>query len=324
MTKPNTIAPLASGPKSSVIQLAAIGQQQQPYQLPLAHQPNNISDDFANSLISELKTIKLGTSSNAAVSADTNAQPLSTTFTSIGSNDAWSKQSMWAPHSPATSIKTQYHSASSHTASKESLLWQSNSTQSSPHNVEASSASSTTSSSSASLWENPGSTMSLMHSSSDQSFASIWNQQPTTPPQVQSPGSKLSTMWSDSSVATPNSAYLTDHSQSSTSLLLFGKHSPTTATAVPTGCDIWSQAKDPVGSLWTNPTPNQFATPSTVEGTISKQQHQISSANDGFQHTNHNSKTTQHANNHLSNSTAASSCLQLFSDEFQNYLNMIN
>lgn len=321
MAKPNTNnAPLASSrPTSSVSQLSAsIGQQQQTYQLPLLsqHQTNSTSDDFANSLISELKTIKLEPSNNTFTS------------TSANNNDVWSKHSLWSPHSPAASIKTQYHSASSHTASKESLLWQpSNQTQSPPNNADASSASSTTSSSSssASLWENPGSTMSLMHSSSDQSFASIWNQQqPTTPPQVQSPGSKLSTMWSDS---TPNSAYLTtDGSQSSSSLLLFGgKQSPSNAAIiVPTGCDIWSQAnKDSVSSLWTNQTSHQTA---IVDGCITskQQQHQISSASDGFQHTNNSKTTHKNANNHLSNSTAASSCLQLFSDEFQNYLNMIN
>lgn len=320
MAKPNTVATLTPGPlPPSSNQLVAIGhQQQQPYQLSVAHPANPSDDTFADSLITELKTIKLGTSNITTVPTESSAQHISNTFTSASASDVWSKQSLWAPHSPATSIKTQYHSASSQrSTSKESLLWQSNSTQSSPHNADASSASSTTSSSSASLWENPSSRMSLMHSSSNQSFASIWNQQPTTPPQVQSPGSKLSTMWSS------DSAYVTDGSQSSSSL--FGKHSPT--SVVPTGCDIWSQTKDPVGSLWTNPTTNNtFTTPSAVDGTISKQQqHQISSASEGFQHTNSNSNNNNHhANNHLSNSTAASSCLQLFSDEFQNYLNMIN
>lgn len=125
-------------------------------------------------------------------------------------------------------------------------------------------------------------------------------------------------MWSDSSAA-----YLTDGGQSSStssSLLLFGNKSPTSANAVPTGCDIWSQAKDPVGSLWANPSHTKFVSAASSAVVDTKQKHQIS-VSDGFNHhPNHN----QHTNNNLSNSTAASSCLQLFSDEFQNYLNMIN
>lgn len=123
-------------------------------------------------------------------------------------------------------------------------------------------------------------------------------------------------------------------------------------------CDVWSnhngalgvnKAKEPVGSLWATPTTNSIAgkgagnmnsknaTKPIVKclnfGTSSAHSNLVTAASVSScasstttvsNNSNSITTTTTNNNNQQPQSTAASSCLQLFSDEFLNYLNMIN
>lgn len=261
--------------------------------------------------------------------------------------------SLWdaAPHSPTYSTNTQYHSTSSHSNSKESLWASTLSSPNSAHREQLqhpkhsslSSASSTTSSSSpSSLWENPSSKMSqasLM--SKNDSLSSIWQ----TPPQTQSPVNNnnkiISNIWdSPTAMATSPMSNNSAGSIGSTGLNMVRSQDFVTS-------DIWGtnvtnntnalvvKAKDPVGSLWAHPTPPVSA------NTFNKMNSMITSTPSRSQSINHPIKSERNLNNNLPqiNSTvkqatqmptnqsaalASSSCMQLFSDEFINYLNMIN
>lgn len=161
--------------------------------------------------------------------------------------------------------------------------------------------------------------------------------------------SKLSNLWEDVALATPHTTVKTT-SNSSASLYMNGNGSSmfnhqqkadqgivglSLIRPQDISNDVWSntavmtKTKDPVGSLWANPTPS-YPSNNKYNG------------NNGGNHRNHAKRVSpppppppqqllssnhQQTNiNSMTNntSTAASSCLQLFSDEFLNYLNMIN
>lgn len=272
-------------------------------------------------------------------------------------NKQWSKLPLWggSPQSPTSSIKTQYHSASSHSNSKESLLWQS--TQSSPNSnipreqlqqitttATTSSTSSIASSSNTSLWENPISKMSqatLMYDK-DSSYGSIWtssNDNNTSPISATS-SVKFSNLWGDSSTVPYNS----NNNNTNNNSNIFGKQSIDTNQGIAglrlirpqdISNDVWSSSstatsttnvgvgvnnnktKEPVGSLWANPTPNynKYASNNNNNNMVQQKIPPIK---------RNSSMTSSTIQQPSTTTNAASSCLQLFSDEFLNYLNMIN
>lgn len=282
-------------------------------------------------------------------------------------NSAWTKSTMWdSAQSPTTSVKTQYHSSSSHSNSKESL-W--HSTQSSPNSHLKEQLQTASSSSQTNLWENPISKMSqasLMHSKG--SSGSIWST-----PLTQSPVSKLSNIWDTACTLSATSGY-PNQKPAELQHQSYGSAGHRLIRPQDISNDVWSnntsamgvpKAKDPVGALWANPTPSSYShkqtshkntmckpsrynsPPSTASVTntapstdltvqsmpTNTYNHIIQSNpnNPTLHNTNNNNNQNIHTPNtanHLANnypsSSAASSCLQLFSDEFLNYLNMIN
>lgn len=264
----------------------------------------------------------------------------------ILNDSTWSKLPLWggSPQSPTSSLKTQYHSASSHSNSKESL-W--HSTQSSPNsNLREQ----MQTSNSTNLWESPSSKLSqasLMFNKSD-SFNSVW----TIPP-AESPVNKLASLWDTPSTATSiTSSYSLNNTKSTEGFRLIRPQDLC-------GTEIWSntntnnngnsmnlvttKTKEPVGSLWASPTPNYNKINSvvgkssfTMKPILARSSTPIGSSSITSTGTPATFATNSNYNNLASNGgsgaaftnntggTAASSCLQLFSDEFLNYLNMIN
>lgn len=271
--------------------------------------------------------------------------------------------SLWdaAPQSPTYSMNTHYHSSSSHSNSKESL-WAS--TQSSPNSahreqLQHQHSSSSTSSTPSSLWENPSSKLSqasLM--SKNDSLGSIWQ----TPPQTQSPdniGNKISNLWDNQNSFGSTNGYggggvmigsgtnLFTNSNSYQNVQNSG-HSLIRPQDL-SSADIWGNnntgmaqkpTKEPVGSLWAQPTLAPI--PSSAVSTFNKNHTMITStpiksqqqmnpikqdqrnAFNNLPHVNANAKNNLSPGIPNTSAPASSSCLQLFSDEFINYLNMIN
>lgn len=338
---------------------------------------SSTNDSFVSSLIQELKTIKLSNNhittninnSNQINSSIDGVMPMlgeSSITINKQNNSNWTTTkttSLWdaAPHSPTYSMNTHYHSSSSHSNSKESL-WAS--TQSSPNSahreqLQHQHSSSSTSSTPSSLWENPSSKLSqasLM--SKNDSLSSIWQ----TPPQTQSPdniGNKISNLWdSPNSFGSANGGGGGGGMMTGSGGSLFGNsnsyqnlHNSGHSLIRPqdlSSADIWGNNnsgmalkpnKDPVGSLWAQPTP--ATTQSAIVPTFNKNHTMITSTpmkshqmhpikpdqRNAFNNLPH---VTANAKNNLSpaitntSAPASSSCLQLFSDEFINYLNMIN
>lgn len=284
--------------------------------------------------------------------------------TNPAQSNGWSKLPLWGdPQSPTPSIKTQYHSASSHTNSKESL-W--HSTQSSPNsNLREQSQSMN---GQTCLWDSPITkiTQSSLNYSKD-SIGSIWTS-PTTANFSQTNQSnnanKMSNIWETSPVNVTLPTYGGSNTTSSTATT-YNQSIKSNGNPVNVNnshrlirpqdisCDVWSnhnsalgvnKAKEPVGSLWANPTPNatgkcagninnkttkpivkclNFGTSSTQANLVTTSTTTISNSNASIS-INNNNNNNNNINNNQSQSTAASSCLQLFSDEFLNYLNMIN
>lgn len=264
-------------------------------------------------------------------------------------SNGWSKLPLWGdPQSPTPSIKTQYHSASSHTNSKESL-W--HSTQSSPNsNLREQSQSLT---SQTCLWENPinKQTQASVNYSKD-SIGSIWTSPATanfTQTNQSGNSNKMSNIW-ESSATNSTMSYVnnnTNYNQSikSDANQVNVNNSHRLIRPQDISCDVWSnhngahgvnKAKEPVGSLWANPTSNSTSknagnkntTKPIVKclnfGANSNHSNLVTPSTTTVSNSNASNSIINNNNNNQSQSTAASSCLQLFSDEFLNYLNMIN
>lgn len=340
-------------------------------------QPQHIhptSDAFVNSLIQELKTIKLNNNNNSSGGLISMAAGQNASITSNPPpKSLWSKQSsLWGgqqqqqqppfplissnsssistvqSNSPTSSIKTQYHSVSSHNSASKESLWQS--TQSSPnsnngnrneHNLQTASSSASSISSNQSLWESGANQKATSHSS----YGSIWgvpSPPPLSPPSI---GSKLSNLWEVDAVAPPCKVNYAKQSTTTIPLDYNGTSSSAAARLIRPhdismgggggggNGNVWSSStlpktKEPVGSLWANPTPPSSSTTNYV----------VSNKNSTaikYKATNKRSTPPPPApaqqqsplaqlNITSTTTSASSSCLQLFSDEFLNYLNMIN
>lgn len=276
------------------------------------------SDNVVNSLIKELKTITLNSNLDSTVMSSYQQQQQqhsigvdSSNVNNLNNSNAknmWGKSSVWgSPQSPSSSsIGTQYYSNISHSNSKESL-WAS--TQSSPTTSQNNNREFLFNSTQMTgLWDNPISKMSQsLLMSNRESTGSVW-----TTPQSQSPinNNMNKSIFSDSGSPTiynkmPEQKYLRPNDLANDNMW-------SSSTTI--------KAKEPVGSLWASPTNN---------------------SNSNISYNNNNNKSVKslrfsptptpigiNSINPINpinpNNSAASSCLQLFSDEFLSYLNMIN
>ncbi|GAB0096578.1 hypothetical protein DMENIID0001_121020 [Sergentomyia squamirostris] len=250
----------------------------------------------------ELKTMKLGHGY-----MEPGIVPLSMISTgdssSIKQMNTWGKNvSMWGiePTSPcsSTDARMPYQQSSSHSTSSKESLW--TSTQSSPisHPMAPN------------LWESKHSQATLMScgsSSSKDSMSSIW----FTPPQIQSPPNGIVT-------STPNGKIGCDMWEMKNGGDTIPRLVRPQEISGPNGwiSDLSKSSKDSVSSLWATPTTPPAAFNGAAAGKIPLQTYNTPK---------HYSPPLPHINNtHDSQNNAANSCLQLFSDEFLNYLNMIN
>lgn len=237
--------------------------------------------------------------------------------------------SLWdQPQSPTASIKTTCNSSSS----KESL-WAS--AQSSPNSVQRGQLKQQLFENSSNLWENPSSKLSqasLM--SKNDSNNSIW----CTPPRIQSPATQPTNTsgWDNApmnlkkdeydahALIRPQDLSPIDHWTNSSNA--------TNANAIKTKMDAfdskWSHPTTSMGQQSFNRVNSNVFTSTPIKPTVNKM-----TTNDA---TNGNCFATNDVNNFYNSmatngggaasigTPASSSCLQLFSDEFINYLNMIN
>lgn len=220
----------------------------------------------------------------------------------------WGKNSLWGipPTSPcsATSVRTTYNPSSSHSTSSKESLWAS--TQSSPNSHPLGT----------NLWESPVSKLSqatLMSSgssSSKDSVSSIW----FTPPQLHSPNmvtstpTKVSDVW-EAPTGLLRTPTVQKNGDSSIPRLVRPQEISGSNGWI---SDLSKSSKDSVSSLWATPTtpPANTAYPGATYSNSA-----------GKAALTYTSKRFPQAND---SQNAANSCLQLFSDEFLNYLNMIN
>lgn len=209
-----------------------------------------------------------------------------------------------------------YNTSSSHSNSKESL-W--TSAQSSPNSVQRDQIKHQMFSNQSSLWENPSSKLSqasLMSNSNN----SIW----CTPPRMHSPTGVVSNGWDNATTMLPQKK--DDHIDDIHSLVRPQDLSP---------IDRWNNGQKNLNKIDTNDTKwnknaqfnrigngngngNVF-TSTPLKSTIGKLANDgvgknLFTLNDGQDFFNNPNTTTP----------ASSSCMQLFSDDFMNYLNMIN
>uniref|UniRef100_A0A1B0CX80 Uncharacterized protein n=2 Tax=Lutzomyia longipalpis TaxID=7200 RepID=A0A1B0CX80_LUTLO len=265
----------------------------------------------------ELKTMKLGHGY-----MEPGIMPLSMVSTGDSSSipkqqlGAWGKNlSLWGipPTSPCstTSMRNAFQQSSSHSTSSKESLW--TSTQSSPisHPLGTN------------LWESPVSKLSqatLMSSgssSSKDSVNSIW----FTPPQIHSPNAMVT--------STPNGKATCDvwdvlrtppvqkNGDTIPRLVRPQEISNTNGWI----SDLSKSSKDSVSSLWATPTTppaNTYTGATYAPNSSGKMLLQT----DTYAAKRLTPPTMQPLMNDSQN--AANSCLQLFSDEFLNYLNMIN
>lgn len=322
-------------------------QQQQPIKLNahikqrfeaetnMLNQSNNnqsINDsNFMNSIIYELKSINFNETNDEA-----RAKP-NTERAIVKSND-FPKQTKspingWtSSNSPKSSYS---HKSDNDFNSSKETLWAS--TQSSPNSAQRDQMRNLFKKSTsipANLWESPNSKLSqatLMIK--NDSNSSVWY----TPPQIQSPavssnGHNQNNIWECStssllklnlSGAGADTSLLND----SDSFLRGQQEYSTTSTA-----DIWSTADDGnsqnVITLNSDPNSSIWSNASSIGGQIVGENNHIftstpykSSNGSGA---SNESITKMQDSNGSNNPAASSSCLQLFSDDFVSYLNMIN
>lgn len=260
------------------------------------------SDNVVNSLINELKTFTLSNNLDSTGMSSYQQQNSIGGDSSNVSNgkNMWGKSSVWgSPQSPSSSsVGTQYYSNISHSNSKESL-WAS--TQSSPTTSQNNNREFVFNSSQMTgLWDNPISKMSqsvLM--SNRESSGSVW-----TTPQSQSPINNMNkSIFSDSGSPTiynkmPEQKYLRPNDLANDNMW-------SSSTVV--------KPKEPVGSLWAAPT-NSSNISYNNNKSVKSLRFSPTPTPIGINPINPINP----------NNSAASSCLQLFSDEFLSYLNMIN
>lgn len=309
----------------------------------------NMNDAFMNSILHELKSIKINDSSNETSFSDkricgteraivksneynklTNGHGKhSSAATNMSSMNQWT-----SPQSPNSSIKSLYHKSDSYSTSKESL-WAS--TQSSPNSAQREQLKNQfkkSASTPANLWESPNSKMSqatLMIK--NDSNSSVW----CTPPQIQSPAvSNGQNYWDCSSTSSIlNRSADSFSSDSGISLLRPQDLSPN---------DIWSNTPknlsiktDTNGSMWSNTSPigkiepiMYTSTPLKSTAPLDNVHHIDRPTMNGMNGMNgmnvavSRPLTSASATPTSTTNPASSSCLQLFSDDFINYLNMIN
>lgn len=187
---------------------------------------------------------------------------------------------------------------------------------------------------------------------SKDSIGSIWTSPTTVQSNQSSNSNKMSNIWETSttnstmSYVNNNTAYNQSIKSDANQVNVNNSHRLIRPQDI--SCDVWSnhngalgvnKAKEPVGSLWANPTSNSasknagnlnknttkpivkclnFGTSSTRDSNL------VTSSTTTVSNSNASNSINNNINNNQSQSTAASSCLQLFSDEFLNYLNMIN
>lgn len=366
-------------------------------------EPSSANDSFVNTLIQELKTIKLSntnsllngsnlvdglgaiqllgdsnsnSSCNSSIANQNCGISYKQTQNLMKSSQSANSSQLWSsPQSPTSSIQTQYHSASSHTNSKESL-WAS--TQCSPNGNQPRDQLLRSPQQYINLWENPVSKISQANlMASKEPIDSLW----LAPAMQSSPINKITTLWD--APATFNSSPAPFNNVAPAATLGMNKMSSDFQQAAVGGQrlanrqhsndltsikDIWttplnnsdaSKTVAPVSSLWAQPTPpksqivqssflnnnkmhnkspnpikqSQLLSPVSTfngngysNGTAALSNGTVSRSSTVS--SNINSPAAVGSGNPLSNnnnnSSAASSCMQLFSDEFLNYLNMIN
>lgn len=235
--------------------------------------------------------------------------------------------SLWdQPQSPTASIKTACNSS---TSSKESL-WAS--AQSSPNSVQRDQLKQQLFVNSSNLWENPSSKVSqasLM--SKNDSNNSIW----CTPPRMHSPSTN--TGWTNA----PMNQKKDDYTNDGHALVRPQDLSPTehhwANSSCGSGANSIKTKMDAFDSKWGNTSMEQQSfnrisanafTSTPIKPTVNKLTNETSNGNGfGTNDVNsfyHSMATTSSGGTAPTATPASSSCLQLFSDEFINYLNMIN
>lgn len=287
--------------------------------------------NFMNSIIYELKSIKFNETND-----DTRTKP--NTERAIVKSNEFFKQTRspingWASsNSPKSSYS---HKSDTDFNSSKETLWAS--TQSSPNSAQRDQMRNLFKKSTsipANLWESPNSKLSqatLMIK--NDSNSSVWY----TPPQIQSPavssnGHNQNNIWecSTSSLLKLNQsgagveASLLNDSDS----FLRGQLEYSTPSTV----DIWSTADDEksqnVITLNSDPNSSIWSNASSIGGrNVGENNHIFTSTpykgSNGSGSSNESITNMQDANG-TNNTAASSSCLQLFSDDFVSYLNMIN
>lgn len=307
-----------------------------------------MNDTFMNSILHELKAIKLNDSCTETYvdkrlmnggeraivkSNDFNKQANSAVGKSpstatLSSSNQWASSSS---QSPNVSIKSLYHKSDSYSTSKESL-WAS--TQSSPNSAQREQLKhqfKKSTSTPANLWESPNSKMcqaTLMIK--NDSNSSVWY----TPPQIQSPAvSSGQSYWDCSSSSSILNRSADSYSSDGVSLLRPQDLSPNdiwsnTAQKMPNGNNLCIKTDTNV-SMWSNMSPigkiepTYTSTPLKSASSLDKgpSKPNVSQMNNAISQHFTNASTTTSA---TAINPASSSCLQLFSDDFMNYLNMIN
>lgn len=303
------------------------------------------TDSFMNTILHELKSVKL----NESIAGDHlyEKQRSHTERAIVKSND-FSKQpnaytnntnlsgkstlNQWMPpHHIDTSLKSNYHRSDGYSTSKESV-WAS--TQSSPNSTQREQSKNQfkkSTSTPANLWETPNSKLSqatLMMK--NDSSSTVW----FTPPQMQSPAmangqsfwDNAGGMGSASNTTATTSSILNRSAESfspDVSLLRPQDLSPmdiwsSTPKMLPpstntTGYNGLKATTDTNTSIWRNPSPIGGKLESNVFTSTPYKQSTLDPMNEC-------NKTV----NNAGNNSASSACLQLFADDFVNYLNMIN
>lgn len=302
------------------------------------HNDRSMNDSIAASLLHDLKAMKLS-ESNADHMVDKYKSMHHTERAIVKSNDfnkphhvtpnkISSAYNQWMPAQSPDPLNKTFNCK---TDSKE-VLWAS--TQSSPNSTQRDQMKNQfkkSTSTPSNLWESPN--LKLSQSAlmiKNDSSSSVWY----TPPQIQSPAMSGQSIWDS-----PTSSILNHSVESFSSDCAGGLLRPQDLSPN----DIWSNTsklqssnrfnsfKADTSSVWSNASPIGNKTESNIfTSTPFKSSNSTTTAFDGQKDFKKITKPTAEASTLNSvahdNTTnpASSSCLQLFSDDFMNYLNMIN
>lgn len=269
-----------------------------------------VNDSGAENLMDKFKSFQ---SERAIVKSNEFSKQNQSVLSKISSNQ-------WMPSSsPDPLIKPFNYKTDSYSASKE-VLW--TSTQSSPNSTQRDQLNNQfkkSTSTPSNLWESPSSKLSqsALMIKNDSSSSSVWY----TPPQIQSPAmSSGQSIWDSPSSSILNHS-VESFSSDGASLLRPQDLSPNdgwySANKLQSTNGFNSFKADT--SVWSNTSP----VGSKIESNIFTSTPYKSSAVETQKESTHklNKPTTAI---HPDPNPASSSCLQLFSDDFINYLNMIN